>query len=174
MERQSALFRWKLSWPGSEIPMTNSEFRNRCGIQKRPVLSAFKFLLVLFTSLLAAVCWGDRVGWFAERFFTAMFLYSAACIVFRWGWVIPCVVGGAICGLFMDNAVKSGSNESQMWETVGSLFFGCFCGFIVGIILDQSSSIGLSRKIPEKATDRTFISLTKDGLPLIVGAEERL
>lgn len=94
----------------------------------------FKILMILFTGVSTVATWNH--GLLFERIFLTLFLYSVASLMFRWGWVVPCIVAGTIWGISLDNVVKGGSHESQMWETVNKIWFGFACGFLLGLSID--------------------------------------
>lgn len=130
-------------------------------VQKRSALFVFKILVASWTGFIAAACWRFEAGWVWQLMFITLFLYAVASLVFRWGWLLPCVIAGAICGLGMDNAVKGGSPESRVWETVRSIGFGIGGGFLIGLILDEFDS-GDQRTSIADAGDKTFEG-TADG-----------
>ena len=56
--------------------------------------------------------------------------------IFRLGWLVPIIVFGTLMGLFLDPAIKGGTRESQMWETVRII-----CGeTIIGLVVAACSA----------------------------------
>ncbi|MEX2169722.1 MAG: hypothetical protein WD851_10455 [Pirellulales bacterium] len=73
------------------------------------------------------------------RAFVALAAASAVAALFRWGCLIPSLVLGITFGIFNDAAIKHGSIESQMWETVYSIAFGGFIGLAIGFAADRAT-----------------------------------
>lgn len=92
-----------------------------------------QLILVGLTGLLAAQCWyvGEGMGW---TLFACLCAGTIVAMAFRLGWLVPCIVIGTIVGLFLDPLVKSGSLESQMWETAWHIGGGIAVGSVVGVV----------------------------------------
>jgi len=68
---------------------------------------------------------------------------SAECIFLRIGWFVPFTIAESYFGLcFLDPAIKRGSAESQMKETVTCIEIGTILGFVIGLALDAAESEG--------------------------------
>ena len=113
--------------------------------KSRPLLLAFKILLLPFTGLLTVVFFdaGVTVKWM----FLTLFGCSIASIICRWGWVVPCAAAGIIIGTFSDAVVKGGDAESQMWETIVRLVFGTGGGVVMGFFLERLRTVVTSHEV---------------------------
>ena len=105
----------------------------------RPLLlSRWKLVVLTLLNVLVSASLGiavyPRKGWYLCA---AMGSVSAASLLLRCGWVVPCTIAGVYFGLlFLDPPVKGGTAESQMYETVGNIFVGTILGLGVGLFLD--------------------------------------
>jgi hypothetical protein len=87
---------------------------------------------------------GDAMGWL----FAVLAAACAIALARRWGGIVPCVTIGLVIGILSDATVKSGTAESQMWETAEAWIGGALIGVLVGVAMDwyQRSSIGHADK----------------------------
>ncbi|MBN2475468.1 MAG: hypothetical protein JXB62_12730 [Pirellulales bacterium] len=98
-------------------------------------LLALQISLTLLTGLTAAASWsvGSGLEW---KLLAALFACSTVAIVFRLGWPVPCMILGILAGIALDPAIKGGTIDSQMWETVSCICVGAFIGLLIGVFLD--------------------------------------
>lgn len=112
----------------------------RCFSQQQTSLLLLKILLISFTGWISIAVLNADHGQPAQRIFAALFLYSIASLVFRWGWVIPCTVVGTVLGLFAGDSFTGCVVESQMSDAVTKIVFGLAGGFVIGWLFDQFES----------------------------------
>jgi hypothetical protein len=67
----------------------------------------------------------------------AMAVMSLVALVLRVGWVVTLMIAGVYVGLILDPPIKSGTRESQMWETLSWICAGVTAGFFLGWIADE-------------------------------------
>ncbi len=109
---------------------------------KRRALLTVQILLVAITGLLAVRIWSIDGGQ-AWKLFAGLCACSTASLIFRMGWLVPCIVIGTFAGTLLDAKVKGGTIESQMWETVWSICSGAVVGCVIGLIVDSP------RRVPQ-------------------------
>lgn len=102
------------------------------GYKQSKTIFWVQLILVEFSGLLAALSWyiGDG-DW---KLFSCLCAGTTAALVFRLGWLVPCVAFGTMVGLFFDPAVKGGTYESQIRETLTYICSGTIAGLVVGIL----------------------------------------
>ncbi len=84
-----------------------------------------------------------------SRIFPVLLVYSLVSLLFRFGWVLPCVIVGALAGMLSDDVVHlwdvffpvvgrwSGmGGEPRMVLTVTRLWEGFAVGLLMGVALD--------------------------------------
>ena len=127
-------------------PMVTSKKNDGYVRPKRRVLLAVQILLAAITGLLAVCVWSVDGGqiW---KLFAGLFACSTASLIFRLGWLVPCIVCGILAGIFLDPSIKGGTIESQMWETVSYICSGAVAGFVVGLVIDAA------RNAPQNQND---------------------
>jgi hypothetical protein len=101
------------------------------------VLVGVQIVLTLLTGWLALQIYSVGGGkiW---RLFAGLAVCSYVSVVFRAGWLVPCVVLGTIVGMLLDPAVKGGDADSQIWETVQHVVSGTFLGLVAGLLADSA------------------------------------
>ncbi len=110
------------------------------------VLLTVQILLTVLTGSFAFLAWWNDSGYF-WRLYSGLFAGSTTALLFRSGWLIPCTVCGTIFGIFLDPPIKGGTIDSQMWETVSSLWSGVIAGIVIGFVIDVTLTA------PENETD---------------------
>jgi len=97
-------------------------------------------VLTLITGSITFLAWSNDGGhiW---KLYAGLFAGSMVSLLFRSGWLIPCLVCGTIIGDFSDPPIKGGSIESQMWETVSCLWTGTIVGLLIGYVIDKTLSL---------------------------------
>jgi len=117
-------------------PMVRSQ-KNACHVRpRRRALLAVQIVLAVITGLLALRVWSIDGGqvW---KLLAGLSACTTAALIFRLGWLVPCIVLGTLAGILLDPAIKGGTIESQMWETVSYICFGAVAGFVVGLMIDM-------------------------------------
>lgn len=73
--------------------------------------------------------------------------YLILSLAIRSRWIVPLTSIGAGLGLLLgEGAVRSGTFESQMWETVQIIAFGATFGVLIGFAADGASSQDAHRR----------------------------
>jgi hypothetical protein len=99
-------------------------------------LSTLKVVLLIF-SISGAILTYPLGGWLI---FAVLGTGSLVSIVFRYGWLITCIIAGTIVGFAMQPSVSSGNRVSQVQESIMWLLFGTMAGFMIGLLIDRNSS----------------------------------
>ncbi|QDT26876.1 hypothetical protein Enr10x_21870 [Gimesia panareensis] len=114
------------------------------------VLLTVQILLTLLTGSFALLSWWNDSVYF-WRLYSGLFAGSLTALIFRSGWLIPCTVCGTLFGIFLDPTIKGGTIDSQMWETVSSLWSGVIAGVVFGFAIN--TTLTATENESEKETD---------------------
>ena len=89
--------------------------------------------LISFSVFLAFTAYPYGVWRFGAAFGTL----ALVSVFLRVRWFVPFTIAGVYFGMFvLDPAVKGGTIESQMNETVGYIVLGSLVGFVIGVSID--------------------------------------
>lgn len=104
--------------------------------RERRALVVLHIMLVIVSSIIAYKCY-SVVGISGQFLFLVWVTVSCiAAAICRWGCLLPCTLMGMVLGATLDPAVKHGSHESQVIETIWFIVLGTLLGVGVGVLLD--------------------------------------
>ena len=113
----------------------------------RPSRKYVVLIAVAAWPLIVFLQWDRQLlGDFELRVYASLLFYFCLAFKLRCGWIPFGVITGAVLGLGSDPALKGGTHESMMWETVNHLAGGTAIGLLIGLVLD---SIPRIRQIPQ-------------------------
>ena len=111
---------------------------NRSSSDRPPLcrtLLTVQILLTILTGAFTLLAWLNDIGPF-WRLYAGLFAGSMTALIFRSGWVVPCVVIGTLLGILIDPPIKSGPIDAQIWETVSCLWSGTISGLVIGVTIE--------------------------------------
>ncbi|MCY2966399.1 MAG: hypothetical protein NT069_22670 [Planctomycetota bacterium] len=57
---------------------------------------------------------------------------------FRWGWLVPCVIGGILVGMVPDSVGTGAPGDVVIWEMAIGMGKGAVVGLALGLVLDAN------------------------------------
>jgi len=99
-------------------------------------------LLIIYSAFFVCL----HIPYYGWRFGAALGVLAIASLLLRVGWLGLCTIAGVYFGMeVLDPAVKSGTIEYQMRETIFNTSIGAILGFVVGVVADVYNIKAASR-----------------------------
>ncbi|WP_010581595.1 hypothetical protein [Schlesneria paludicola] len=84
----------------------------------------------------------DTCETLTSQVFLVLFIYSVASLIFRWGWVVPCVILGVLACMVWEACVPALGRgyrvklDARVWRMVFKICIGFVVGVLMGIRLE--------------------------------------
>jgi hypothetical protein len=126
--------------------------------QAKPPITSLVFLVCV--SIFAALV-TPHTHW--RILYAALACYSLVCLIFKFGWLVPCTIIGTHIGVLMDQPIKGMVIGSRFAETM-LLIVGCaICGLFAGLMADGPDLVSRKQREDENPNDEpSNDSMNKD------------